>query len=65
MFDGFGWDVTHFVFVAFGVGVDQHFDAGEFIHQRLFDFVHDMVRRGDRHVGVDPDVKLAKVMRTA
>ena len=51
--------------MAFGVGVDQDFDARKCVHQRLLHFIHDAVRRGYGHIRVNPDMELAEIMRAA
>ena len=65
MLDSFRRQVSHFVFMPLRIGVNEHLHAGEFIHQCLFNFIHDLVRGFYGHVGVNPDMKLAEIMCAA
>lgn len=48
-----------------GIGVDQNFDVGEFDRQLGFHLVHDAVCLGNRQVGIDADMELDEILRTA
>ena len=65
MLDSFRRQISHFVFMTFGIRVNEHLHAGEFIHQCLFNFIHDLVRGFYGHVGVNPHMELAEIMRAA
>lgn len=51
--------------MAFGVGMDQDFDAGKFLLQSRLYFVHDPMRFRYGHGGIYPDMKLHEALRAA
>ncbi len=47
--------------MAFGIGMDQDFDAGKLGLQLGLDFIHHIVGVGHGHFPIDPDMELDKI----
>jgi hypothetical protein len=60
-----GKPVARLIDLAFGIEVDEDFDAGKVAREAGFDRFHDCVRLGDGHRRIDPDVELGELVGAA